>query len=134
MASFCMPHGAGATQQLPKHYASCLYRLRGSNYPDSDWWQYSRTKLANLMTGKEMGRRLQGTDVEVFVAHPGITKTEHYLKGGFGTKKSTSTIDTIVNYLATEPSTGAKPLMFAATELRIKGELESVLHVLTCSS
>lgn len=38
---------------------------RGSKYPDSDWWQYSRTKLMNLMTGKEMARRYEGTGVEV---------------------------------------------------------------------
>jgi hypothetical protein len=42
---------------------------RGSQYPDSDWWQYSRTKLMNLMTGKEMARRLAGSGVEVRGVH-----------------------------------------------------------------
>jgi hypothetical protein len=44
---------------------SLLLACRGSQYPDSDWWQYSRTKLMNLMTGKEMARRLAGSGVEV---------------------------------------------------------------------
>ena len=45
------------------HYR--MYPCRGEHYPDSDWWQYSRTKLMNLMTGKEQARRLAGSGVDV---------------------------------------------------------------------
>ncbi len=42
--------------------------------PRADW--YASSKLANLMVGLEMGRRLRGTNVDVFAVHPGIAQTD----------------------------------------------------------
>lgn len=56
-------HPTSATAPTPS--TGAVVSCRGTHYPDSDWWQYSRTKLMNLMTGKEMARRLAGTGVEV---------------------------------------------------------------------
>jgi len=49
-------------------FSLLLDDCRGTTYPDSDWWQYSRTKLMNLLVGKEMARRLVNTGVEVKTA------------------------------------------------------------------
>lgn len=37
-------------------------------------------QLFNIMTCKEEARRLTGSGVEVFVAHPGLSVTDHFGK------------------------------------------------------
>ena len=37
-------------------------------------------QLFNTMTCKEEARRLKGSGVEVFVAHPGLSTTDHFGK------------------------------------------------------
>ena len=37
-------------------------------------------QLFNIMTCKEEARRLQGSGVEVLVAHPGLSTTDHFGK------------------------------------------------------
>ena len=37
-------------------------------------------QLFNIMTCKEEARRLKGSGVEVFVAHPGLSTTDHFGK------------------------------------------------------
>ncbi len=37
-------------------------------------------QLFNIMTCKEEARRLKGSGVEVFVAHPGLSVTDHFGK------------------------------------------------------
>lgn len=40
-------------------YAAAPSMRRGARYPDSDWWQYSRTKLMNLMVrGRQHSMKL----------------------------------------------------------------------------
>eukprot|EP00879_Flechtneria_rotunda_P001256 GHRR01001403.1.p1 GENE.GHRR01001403.1~~GHRR01001403.1.p1 ORF type:complete len:453 (+),score=134.03 GHRR01001403.1:286-1644(+) len=96
--------------------------LKGEHYPDSDWWQYSRTKLMNLMTGKEMARRLQGTGVEVFIAHPGLTRTDHFGKADTDANWSSQGVEAFANsFWGTDKKMGAIPLMFACTDLSLKG-------------
>jgi NAD(P)-dependent dehydrogenase (short-subunit alcohol dehydrogenase family) len=96
--------------------------LKGTHYPDSDWWQYSRTKLMNLMTGKEMARRLAGTGVEVFIAHPGLTRTDHFGKADTDVKWSSAGVERFANsFWGTEAKMGAIPLMFACTETSLAG-------------
>ncbi|WIA38443.1 hypothetical protein OEZ86_001767 [Tetradesmus obliquus] len=102
--------------------------LKGSQYPDSDWWQYSRTKLMNLMTGKEMARRLAGSGVEVFIAHPGLTRTDHFGKADTDAKKSSAGVEAFANsFWGTEACMGAIPLMFASTEPSLKGRSGSYI-------
>lgn len=96
--------------------------LRGENYPTSDWWQYSRTKLMDLMAAKEMARRLAGTGIEVFCAHPGLTRTDHFGKADVDAKWSSRGVEAFANsFWGTDAHTGALPLMFACTEPRLKG-------------
>eukprot|EP00775_Hariotina_reticulata_P005452 gene5452-5686_t len=96
--------------------------LKGATYPDSDWWQYSRTKLMNLMVGKEMARRLAKNGVEVFVAHPGLTRTDHFGKADTDAKWSSAGVEAFANsFWGTEAKMGAIPLMYASTEPRLWG-------------
>ena len=37
-------------------------------------------QLYNIMTCKEEARRLKGSGIEVFVAHPGLSTTDHFGK------------------------------------------------------
>ena len=37
-------------------------------------------QLFNIMTAKEEARRLTGSGVEVYVAHPGLSITDHFGK------------------------------------------------------
>ncbi|KAF6258815.1 hypothetical protein COO60DRAFT_1638905 [Scenedesmus sp. NREL 46B-D3] len=102
--------------------------LKGSQYPDSDWWQYSRTKLMDLMAGKEMARRLAGSGVEVFIAHPGLTRTDHFGKADTDAKPSSAGVEAFANsFWGTDAAMGAIPLMFACTEPSLKGRSGSFI-------
>lgn len=97
--------------------------LKGEFYPDSDWWQYSRTKLMNLMTAKEQAKRLMGSGVEVFVAHPGLCSTDHFGKADTDAKWSSAWVEWFANKSpwAMAAEDGAKSLMFACTAPQLHG-------------
>ncbi len=57
----------------------CHHVQRRAEHKDEiDWWLYSRSKIYNIMTCKELARRLEGTGVTSLVAHPGLSVTDHF--------------------------------------------------------
>ena len=83
--------------------------------PGADW--YASSKLANLMIGLEMGRRLHGTGVDVFVVHPGISQTGIFHKFDLKKHPIGGTWRRITQaWLGQSAYRGALPLVYAAAE------------------
>lgn len=47
----------------------------------SDFTAYSNAKLYNQLTAVELQKRLEGTGVDIYVAQPGMSKTNLFAKG-----------------------------------------------------
>ena len=89
--------------------------------PKSDF--YSTSKLANLMVGLEMARRLHGTQLDVFVVHPGIAQTDIFHR--FSVKKypagSLWRLG-IQSMFGQNAYRGALPLVYAAAAPSLQGK------------
>ncbi len=97
---------------------------RCENYHESDWWQYSRTKLLNILMAKEFAVRLKGTGVQSFVAHPGLSVTDHFGKSDSENKLSSAIIETYANSpIGQSAEKGAIPLEYACTAEALEGVL-----------
>lgn len=60
---------------------------------------------------------------QVFCAHPGLTRTDHFGKADTDEKWSSRWVEAFANsFWGTDGSVGALPLMFACTEPRLNGE------------
>jgi hypothetical protein len=68
---------------------------------------------------------------QVFCAHPGLTRTDHFGKADVDEKWSSRGVEAFANsFWGTDGHTGALPLMFACTEPRLNGECaHSVAHM-----
>jgi len=96
--------------------------LKAEHAEESDWWLYSRSKIYNIMTCKEMARRLQGTGITVLVAHPGLAVTDHFGKSDSENKLSSKIIETYANSpIGQTAEGGAIPLEFACTAEQVEG-------------
>lgn len=75
----------------------------------SPWAVYSQSKLANLMFGFELHRRLTQHQVPVsaVIAHPGVSMTN--------LQRTMGVLRHLVSLLASKPEDGALPQLFAAT-------------------
>lgn len=61
--------------------------------------------------------------MQVFCAHPGLTRTDHFGKADTEAKWSSAGVERFANsFWGTEARTGALPLMFACVEPRLTGE------------
>jgi len=61
--------------------------------------------------------------MQVFCAHPGLTRTDHFGKADTDEKWSSRGVQAFANsFWGTDAWTGALPLMFACTEPRLNGE------------
>ena len=97
---------------------------RAEHKDESDWWLYSRSKIYNIMTCKEMARRLEGTGITSLVAHPGLSVTDHFGKSDSENKLSSKLIETYANSPIGQSSEGgAIPLEFACTAEQLEGRL-----------
>lgn len=98
---------------------------RAEHKDESDWWLYSRSKIYNIMTCKEMARRLEGTGITSLVAHPGLSVTDHFGKSDSENKLSSKLIETYANSPIGQSSEGgAIPLEFACTAEQLEGSLQ----------
>jgi NAD(P)-dependent dehydrogenase (short-subunit alcohol dehydrogenase family) len=87
--------------------------------PGADW--YSSSKLANLMAGLEMARRLQGTQLDVFVVHPGVAQTDIFHK--YERHPAGSMYRQMMQAVGGQSAyRGALPLVYAATEPSLQGK------------
>lgn len=67
---------------------------------------------------------------QVFIAHPGLTRTDHFGKADTDVKWSSAGVERFANsFWGTEAKMGAIPLMFACTEPSLAG-----MFVMHCSS
>lgn len=95
---------------------------RGETRDESDWWQYARSKIFNIMTCKELARRLDGSGVTSLVAHPGLAVTDHFGKSDSENKLSSKLVETYANSPIGQTSEGgAIPLEFACTAPELEG-------------
>ena len=86
-----------------------LENMHGEGKRYDKWGQYGRSKLANLMFGLELSRRLKaaGSRVVSICSHPGYANTS---------LQRHSLIWRMVNNVALSPQRGAAPTLYAATE------------------
>jgi len=79
--------------------------------------QYNSSKLANLLHGRSLAKRLSGSGVSVFTYHPGVSATDGLRKNcGCGACLATGCFRT--------PSQGASPGVFCAiADIQGKGQL-----------
>ena len=96
---------------------------RCENYGESDWWQYARSKLLNILMAKEFAVRLHGSGIQSFVAHPGLAVTDHFGKSDSENKLSSRIIETYANSpIGQTAEGGASPLEYACTADALDGE------------
>lgn len=89
--------------------------------PKADW--YSTSKLANLMTGLEMARRLQGTQLDVFVVHPGIAQTDIFHRFSVQKHPAGSLWRRAIQAVGGQSAyRGALPLVYAAAAPSLQGK------------
>lgn len=84
------------------------------------WTRYGRSKLANVLFGKALARRLADTQVFVNIAHPGVVNTEltRHSSASFG--GFVSRLVQIFTFLvAMKPATGALTQLYLATSPEI---------------
>ena len=75
---------------------------------------YSQSKLADLLWGFELERRLRSSGVEVQLAHPGWALTN--LQNATTNERANAAISRVCSLFAQTAEQGAEPLLFAATE------------------
>lgn len=92
------------------------------------WWRHSAaaepcTTLCMMCTHTHVLSRLFGCYVQVFVAHPGLTRTDHFGKADTDENWSSRGVEAFANsFWGTDGNIGALPLMFACVEPRLNGE------------
>lgn len=87
------------------------------------WKAYGQSKLANVLFGYELDRRLEDKDVKSVVCHPGYSSTNLQYRGPkengskiqLGIMKITNTL------IAQSARKGALPMLYAATSRDIEG-------------
>ncbi|BDA50877.1 probable WW domain-containing oxidoreductase [Coccomyxa sp. Obi] len=93
------------------------------HYHESDWWQYARTKLFNLMAVREESRRLEPDHIDVVAAHPGMAVTDHFGKADTEHKLSSWMIETWANSpIGQTKEQGAIALEYAGVSPDVNGK------------
>ena len=108
---------------------------RAEHKDESDWWLYSRSKIYNIMTCKELARRLEGSGITSLVAHPGLSVTDHFGKSDSENKLSSKLIETYANSpIGQTAEGGAIPLEYACTAEALEGMGSCSVTVVTCNA
>jgi NAD(P)-dependent dehydrogenase (short-subunit alcohol dehydrogenase family) len=103
--------------------ASIAHKGGRMRYEDPNWEKsydprkaYSQSKLANLLFGLELDRRLKraGANVSSIIAHPGIATTS-IITNGMGDNFKTKVMNFTFSLLAQSEAAGAWPTLYAAT-------------------
>jgi NAD(P)-dependent dehydrogenase (short-subunit alcohol dehydrogenase family) len=90
----------------------------------SPWKAYAQSKLANLMFGLELDRRLRaaGKPVKSVVVHPGISATELFSKGpGARLGPLAKVVDGFIRLIGQSSAKGALPTLYGATAGQVQG-------------
>jgi NAD(P)-dependent dehydrogenase (short-subunit alcohol dehydrogenase family) len=88
------------------------------------WPAYRRTKLANLLFGFELQRRLEHTHASAIsvVVHPGVSATNLFTAGpGSGGGMQAKVAPLVIKLFAQSDAQGALPTLYAATAPQIQG-------------
>jgi len=85
------------------------------------WPAYEQSKLANLIFGLDLHRRLQraGSKVVAVAAHPGVSKTNLFSTPGDPLRKKLGSM--LLPFMFQPAAQGAVPILFAATAPSIRG-------------
>lgn len=95
--------------------------LGGFNCGNSDFTAYSNAKVYNQMTAVELQKRLEGTGVDIYVAQPGMSKTNLFVKADHS--KWSVYLQDWMQYLTGLPAdVGAIPLLVCATKDDLPGK------------
>jgi len=81
------------------------------------WKAYGNSKLANILFTKELQRRLEGTEIDVFAVHPGFVDTElsRNMTGA-------SIVSTFAKFIAKTPYQGALTQLKLSVDPSVKGK------------
>ena len=79
---------------------------------------YRRSKLANVLFTYELARRLQGSQVTVNAADPGLVKTNAGANDGFFSRLAKGLVDAIA---AQTPEEGAQTIVYLASSAQVSG-------------
>jgi len=88
------------------------------------WPAYRRSKLANLLFGFELERRLRraGAPANSMVVHPGVSNTNLFAAGpGQGGGLIAKIIPVFISLTAQSDAQGALPTLYAATAAEVQG-------------
>ncbi len=88
------------------------------------WPAYRRTKLANLLFGFELQRRLERTQAPAIsiVVHPGVSATNLFAAGpGSGGGMQAKIAPLVIRLFAQSDAQGALPSLYAATASQVQG-------------
>jgi NAD(P)-dependent dehydrogenase (short-subunit alcohol dehydrogenase family) len=88
------------------------------------WPAYRRTKLANLLFGFELQRRLERTHAPAIsiVVHPGVSATNLFAAGpGSGGGMQAKIAPLVIRLFAQSDAQGALPTLYAATAFQVQG-------------
>ncbi len=88
------------------------------------WPAYRQSKLANLLFGKELERRLEksGSATRSIIVHPGVSNTSLFSNGpGSGGGVASVMAPLVLRYIAQSEEQGALPTLYAATAPQAQG-------------
>lgn len=88
------------------------------------WPAYRRSKLANLLFGFELQRRLERVDTKAMsvVVHPGVANTNIFAAGpGQGGGVAAKIVALFLTLIAQPEAQGALPTLYAATAPEVRG-------------
>ena len=88
------------------------------------WPAYRQSKLANLLFGKELERRLlkSGTRTQSIIVHPGVSNTSLFSNGpGSGGGLMNAITPVILRFIAQSEEQGALPTLYGATAPEAQG-------------
>jgi NAD(P)-dependent dehydrogenase (short-subunit alcohol dehydrogenase family) len=103
--------------------ASIAHKGGRMRYEDPNWERaydprkaYQQSKLANILFGLELDRRLKraGAHVSSILAHPGVATT-NIVTNGMGESLKTNLVNFALKFLAQSEERGALPTLYAAT-------------------
>lgn len=103
--------------------ASIAHKGGRMRFEDPNWEKaydprkaYQQSKLANLMFGLELDRRLKraNADVASIIAHPGVAVTS-IVSNGMGSGVQAKIANTMIQLFAQSDARGAWPTLYAAT-------------------
>ena len=106
------------------HYSADRVELEPAGGPYRGFRTYARSKLANVLFGGELARRLAGTGVSSFSLHPGVVATRIAQDGdtvlaGIAWK--------LMSYRMLTPEQGAATTVYAATDPQLEEHTGSYL-------